>query len=262
MEESGLRDSGVTAVLDHIIKQLAELRPVDALGLVSETVDDLVRGVHPVIHKIKALRHARDNLPLLTTLLEPLYLHLAKRQSDKERVTWFDLRQLLGALCYHMNREARESMLSSMEEEVCGGGSSNSAPEHIPIDFVRFVAAVRATLYFDSFYRCVEAEFLKQCGDPNGTLPLNTLLDALFPDTSKDIKYVDNEGSSNELRERLQRQLDIAPEGGTLVKCSALVSCVFELHCRQESLPLLATQSIVQPSRANVAAAGSGSWRG
>jgi hypothetical protein len=45
------------------------------------------------------LREAKDDLNQLTSLLEPVYVHLAKR-----RVCWRQLSQLLSALCHRMHR--------------------------------------------------------------------------------------------------------------------------------------------------------------
>eukprot|EP00903_Cladosiphon_okamuranus_P012853 g12010.t1 len=93
-----------------------------------------------------------------------------------------------------------------------GRGRGRWNPPETGVDFRRFVAAVRAVLLFEGFYREARQEFLEVTGRVDGSAPLDELLERLFP---SDSAGKSSSGSGCLAREAIQERLDVGRRGET-----------------------------------------------
>jgi hypothetical protein len=129
-----------------------------------------------------------------------------------------------------MSRDTASCLLSAMERDLTSCSSrriSEANANDVTIELPRFIAAVRAVLYFDAFYAAAEAVFVQHAGSVDAAMPLQVALAELFPQRADTAM-----GAPMSLRAAVNERLDISSDGNTLVKVSALTSAVCSIQCK------------------------------
>jgi hypothetical protein len=132
-----------------------------------------------------------------------------------------------------VSRDTASCLLAAMERDLTSCSSrrtSEANANDVTIELPRFIAAVRAVLYFDEFYAAAEAVFVKYAGSVDAAMPLQIALAELFPQVADTAAAM---GAPVSLRAAVNERLDISPDGNTLVKLSALTSAVCSIQCKK-----------------------------
>jgi hypothetical protein len=132
-----------------------------------------------------------------------------------------------------MNRDTTSCLLCALERDLtsCSNRRSSEAnADDVTIELPRFIAAVRAALYFDEFYAIAEGVFVQHAGSVDAAIPLHLALAQLFPQRADAAAAATSAPKS--LRDAVNERLDISSDGNTLVKLSALTSAVCSIQCK------------------------------